>query len=208
MVGLRGLEAAALVDRDVHEHRAAASCDVASSRVTSFGALAPGTSTAPITTSAANTSSSIASMVEKRVRTRPWNMFVELAQPRQRAVEDRDFGAEACRHRAAWVPTTPPPITTTRAGGNARHAADQHAACHRRRFRGVPAASIAKPARHLAHRRQQRQAALGIGDGLIGDRRAARGHQTLGLLRIRRQMQIGEEIWPSRSWPIRPAAAP
>ena len=48
-------------------------------------------------------------------------------------------------------------------------------------------------ARHLAHRRQQRQAALGVGDGFIGDAGGAGFHQALGLFGIGGQMQIGEK---------------
>ena len=54
----RGLDAAALVDRDVDDHRARLHQLAASSRVTSFGARAPGISTAPITRSASCTASS------------------------------------------------------------------------------------------------------------------------------------------------------
>jgi hypothetical protein len=42
--------------------------------------------------------------------------LVQLAQARDRAVEDRDLRAEPDAMRAACVPTTPPPSTTTRAG--------------------------------------------------------------------------------------------
>ena len=53
----------------------------ASSRVTSFGALAPGISTAPITTSAANTSSSIDFEGREAGANAPVKEFIELAQP-------------------------------------------------------------------------------------------------------------------------------
>ena len=46
---------------------------------------------------------------------------------------------------------------------------------------------------NLAHRRKQRQPAVRIGHGLIGNGRGARCHQAAGLLRIRREMKIGEE---------------
>ena len=50
-----------------------------------------------------------------------------------------------------------------------------------------------KPPRHFAHGREQRQPAIGICHRFIGDRGAAGGQQALGLIRIRRQMQIGKE---------------
>lgn len=46
---------------------------------------------------------------------------------------------------------------------------------------------------HFRHRGQQRQAALGVGHGFIGDGRAAALEQAFGLGRIGRQVQIGEE---------------
>lgn len=60
---MRRLEAAALVDRDIDNDGAFFMAD-SISRVTSFGAAAPGMSTAPITMSAEKTSSSKASIVE------------------------------------------------------------------------------------------------------------------------------------------------
>ena len=45
----------------------------------------------------------------------------------------------------------------------------------------------------FAHRREQRQAAARIGDGLVGDADDARVEQRLGLRRIGREMEIGEE---------------
>ena len=52
---------------------------------------------------------------------------------------------------------------------------------------------MAKTAGDFAHRREQRQTAGGIGDGLIGDGGRAGIHQAAGLLRIGREMQIGEQ---------------
>jgi len=87
------------------------------SRVTSFGAAAPGTSTVPISRSARRTSSSIAERVENTV---------EIEVPNWLA---RRFSASAERSTtvtcapmptaivAAWVPDTPPPRITTSAAG-------------------------------------------------------------------------------------------
>jgi hypothetical protein len=92
--------------------------------------------------------------------------------------------------RAAWLPATPPPSTTTRAGG---HPAQQqplaglrlHQAPRRHRHGHAPG--------DLAHRRQQRQAAIGRGDGLVGDGGAARGQQRLGQRPVGREVQVGEQ---------------
>ena len=46
---------------------------------------------------------------------------------------------------------------------------------------------------HFAHRRQQGQAALAVGDGLVGDAGGAGFEQCSSLFRIRRQVQIGVE---------------
>ena len=72
-------------------------------------------------------------------------------------------------------------------------AAEQHAAAALRLFQMVRARLDRHPARHLAHRGQERQAAAGGGDRLIGDGGAARGHQSRGLLRVRGEVQIGEQ---------------
>ena len=95
--------------------------------------------------------------------------------------------------RAACVPTTPPPITTTRAGATPgtppismpMPPADLRKRSARRLDR--------QPSGHLAHRRQQRQAAAGIGHRLVGDRGAAGCDQALGLRGVGRKVQIGEE---------------
>jgi hypothetical protein len=41
--------------------------------------------------------------------------LVEVAQAVERPVEDRDLGLQPEAMRAAWSPTTPPPMTTVRA---------------------------------------------------------------------------------------------
>ena len=58
---------------------------------------------------------------------------------------------------AAFMPTTPPPMTITFAGGDARHAAEQHAAAAERLLEHERAGLGGDLARDLAHRRQQRQ---------------------------------------------------
>src|SRR5215217_7103840 len=84
--------------------------------------------------------------------------------------------------RAAFMPTTPPPRTATRAGGTP----------------GTPQSSRPMPPLCLsrvsaAENTAMRPAAPGVGDGLVGDRRGAGGEQALGLGGVGRQVQVGEE---------------
>src|SRR6266540_2871744 len=52
------------------------------------------------------------------------------------------------------------------------------------------------PTRDLRHRREQRQRAVGRRDGLVGDGDDAGGHELGRLLRVGRQMQVGEQHLP------------
>ena len=93
----------------------------------------------------------------------------------------------------AFSPTTPPPITTTFAGAHAGHAAEQDALAAVRALEAMRAGLDRQPAGDLRHRRQQRQAAVAVGHRLVGDAHGAAGDQIAGLLRIGREMQIGEQ---------------
>jgi hypothetical protein len=74
-----------------------------------------------------------------------------------------------------------------------RHAAEQHAAAAVFLLQAARADMRRHAARDLRHWREQRQGALGARHGLVGNRDDARCHQVGGLLRIGRQMQIGEQ---------------
>ena len=76
---------------------------------------------------------------------------------------------------------------------NAGDAAHQHATSAGRTAQRDGRGLDGQAAGDFAHRREQRQTAGGIGDGLIGDRGRAGLHQPAGLLRIGREMQIGEQ---------------
>ena len=76
---------------------------------------------------------------------------------------------------------------------NAGDAAHEHAASAGRAAQRNRGSLDGQTAGNLAHRRKQRQPAVRIGHGLIGDGRGARCHQAAGLLRIWREMKIGEE---------------
>jgi hypothetical protein len=78
-------------------------------------------------------------------------------------------------------------------GHDTRHAAQQDAAAALGAHQGPGGDLHRHAAGHLAHRAQQRQAALRIGDGLIGDSEAAGLFQAFGLHGIRREVEVGEE---------------
>ena len=63
---------------------------------------------------------------------------------------------------AALAPTTPPPRIDHVGRQHARHAAEQDAAAVERPFEILRPFLDAHAAGHLAHRRQQRQRALGV----------------------------------------------
>ena len=132
---------------------------VSISRVTSFGARAPGISTAPITTSAANTSSSSASMRREAGVDAAAEDVVEFAKAGQRAVEDRDVGAEAGRHPCGMQADDAAADDRDPAGQHARHAAEQHAAAAVGLLQRGARRLDREATGDLGHRRQERQAA-------------------------------------------------
>ena len=94
---------------------------------------------------------------------------------------------------AALVPATPPPSTTTSAGGTP---GTPPSSTPRPPFsfsrQRAPTCGAMRPG-DLRHRREQRERALGARHRLVGNRDDPRGHQFGGLFRIGGQMQIGEE---------------
>ena len=76
---------------------------------------------------------------------------------------------------------------------DAGHAAQQHARAALLLLEAMGADLDRHAAGDLAHRRQQRQAAARIGDGLVGDAGRARAQQALGLLLVGGEMEIGEQ---------------
>ena len=188
----RGLKAATLIDRHVHQHRVrfiSPSC----SRVTTCGARPPWTSTAPITRSASGSISSIASVEEYTVEARPPNA---TSSSRSRSIERSNTNTSACMPiamKAAFIPTTPPPITSTVAAATPGTPPSRMPAPAERLLQHEGAGLRGDLAGHLAHRRQQRQPPLVVLDRLIGDARRARLLQPARQLGLGRQMQVGEE---------------
>ena len=78
-------------------------------------------------------------------------------------------------------------------GRDPGHAGQQHAGAALRQLERVGAGLDRHAAGDRAHRREQRQAAAGVGHGLVGDRDAARRQQVRGLLGVGSEMQVGEQ---------------
>ena len=76
--------------------------------------------------------------------------------------------------KAAFMPTTPPPITITFAAAHAGHAAEQDAAAAQRLLEHERARLGRDLARDLAHRGEQRQPPVRVLDRLVGDAGGAR----------------------------------
>ena len=136
----------------------------------SFGASAPGISTAPITRSASATDSSICRLDDISEADAAGEDLLEVAHPVDRALEDRHVRAEAERDHRGVVADDP--------------AADHDAPCPARRPATPPSrrprppsgfsrkyapACAREAAGDLAHRREQRQRAVVGLDGLVGD---------------------------------------
>ena len=192
---LRGLEAAALVDRDVDQHRALASSAPAARGGSPSARLAPWTSTAPITRSARGSISSIESVERVHGRGAAAEDDVELAQAcRSTMSKTKTSASIPIAMKAAFMPTAPPPITITLRGGDPGHAAEQHAAAAERLLEVEGAGLGRELAGDLAHRRQQRQPALLVLDGLVGDAGRARTSRSASRqLGVRGEVEIGEE---------------
>ena len=166
---------------------------VTSSLLTSFGAFAPGTSTAPITMSAARTSASTASLFDASVLSLPPNWAsswrsrstLRVEHGHVRAHAQRDGGGVHARHAAADHDDL--------RRRHARHATGQHAAATGGLHQRVRADLRREPARDLGHRREQRQRAVRGLHGLVRDRGGARVEQRLGQRLVGGQVQVGEE---------------
>ena len=104
------------------------------------------------------------------------------------------------------MPTAPPPITITFAGGDAGDAAEQDPAAAERLLEHERAGLGGDLAGDLRHRRQQRQPALAVLDRLVGDAGRAGLAEALGQLRGRGEVQVGEEGLARRAAARPPAA--
>ena len=114
-----------------------------------------------------------------------------------RAVDHGDGSAHADRDRRRMRARHAAAEHEHVGGGHARHAAEQHAAPALRLLQRMRPDLRREATGDLGHRRQQRQAAIGAGHRLIGDAGRARGHEIARLLKIGREMQVGEQDLPA-----------
>ena len=188
--GFRGLEAAALIDGDVHQHRTGTHelQLFARDQLRRRGARDQHRADHQI-----GVGQTLFDGVVGRIDRGQLVAvdLVEIFQAIQRAVEDGDVRIQAHRHArgvdADHAAADHQHFRRLHAG----HAAQQHAGATLRFFQRVRAGLDRHASGHFAHRRQQRQAALAIGDGFIGDRCAAGFDQAFGLRRIGREVKIG-----------------
>ena len=134
---------------------------------------------------------------------------VEVAQPVEVDVEDDDVRAEAGRDLGGVGADDAAAEDDDVGRQHARHAAEQDAAALERPLQVLRPFLDAHPAGDLAHRRQQRQAAAGVLDRLVGDGRDARRHHRPRQPFVGGEVEVGEDDLLRRaSAAIRPAAAP
>ena len=120
-------------------------------------------------------------------------LAVQQTQPVQRAVDDGDVGAEADGDQRGIAADDAAAENGHPAGRNARDAAEQHARTPSRFLQTRRTDLDRHAAGDFAHRRQQRQAAKAVGDRFVSDGGNAGSQQQVGLARVGRQMQVGEQ---------------
>eukprot|EP01137_Pigoraptor_chileana_P005243 Opistho-2@48068 len=118
---------------------------------------------------------------------------VELAQAVHILVQHRDPRAQAHGHLQRMGADHAAAQYHHLGRGNTWHPTQQHAHATLALLQMRGTGLDGHAAGHLAHRRQQGQAAAGAGDGFVGDAQGARLHQRRGLLGVGREMQIGVE---------------
>ena len=166
------------------------------SRVISFGASAPGMSTAPMTTSASLIDSRDLQARRHHEADAAGEDLVEVAHAVDRALEDRHVRAEADRDDRGVVADDAAADDEHAPGRDARHAAEQQAAPAERLLEEVRAGLRREAAGDLAHRREQRQPPVVGLDGLVGDGGdAALGERARQRL-VGRDVQVREEHEP------------
>ena len=119
-----------------------------------------------------------------------------MSSPRRRSIDLSKTNTSASMPiamKAAFMPTTPPPMIITVAAGDAGHAAEQDAAAAEGLLEHEGARLRGELAGDLAHRREQRQPALRVLDGLVGDADRARRAQRQRQVAVGREVQVGEQ---------------
>ena len=178
------------------------------SRVTSFGATAPGISTAPITRSASSTDAAICRLERHQQRHAAREDLLEVAHAVDRALEDRHLRAEPERDDRGVVADDPAADDHDPPGRDAGHAAEQQAAAAERLLEEVRARLDGEPAGDLRHRREQRQRAARRLDRLVGDRGDARVDERARQRLVGGDVQVREEVSPRGAAVLATRSAP
>ena len=181
------------------------------SRVMSFGALAPGISTAPITTSTSLIDSRDLQARRHDEADPAGEDLVEVTHPVDRSVEDRHVRTEPDRDDGGVVADDSAADHEHAAGRDARHAAEQQAATAERLLEEVRAGLRCEPAGDLAHRREQRQPPIVRLDGLVRDGGDAAVDERVRQRLVRGDVQVREQDEPfakARVLGSRPAPSP
>ena len=190
--GMAGLEAAALIDGDIDQHRSGLHRAEHGAGDEVRGGGSGDEHRADDEVRLRDTFGEIGLVGEAGLGAR----FEVDAEPFEHfgiAVEDGDIRAEAHRHLRGIEADDTAADDAHLAGRDAGDAAEQHAAPAMRLFqRGGPGLN-AHAAGDLAHRFEQRQAALTAGDGFIGDTDDAGFQQIGGLFGIGGEVEIGVE---------------
>ena len=166
------------------------------SRVTSFGAAAPGTSTAPMTSSA-----SFDRIGDRRARCvggldLAREEHVELGQPLVVDVVDGDVGTHAGRHLRRVHAGNAAAEDRDLGRSDARNSAEQDSAAARLLLEIMSADLDRHASSDFAHRLEQRQRAVPRRHRFIGDAGCARLHQAFRLRLVGGEVQVGEEDVP------------
>ena len=158
---VRGLEAAALVDRDVDEHGAGLHQAAASRASRASARRAPGTSTAPITMSASASDLLDLEPIRHRERDAAVERDLEVAHALDRLVEHPHVRLHAEGDDRGVEADDAAAEDDDLGRRHARNAAEQDAAAAVRLLERPGAHLRRQPARDLAHRREQRQLPVG-----------------------------------------------
>ena len=167
--------------------------EATSSALTRCGAFAPGTSTAPTTRSAPTTSRSIASAELMTVWMRPCqmrSMSRSRSTARSTTVTSASIPAAIC---AALAPAMPRAEHDHLGRSDPGRAAHQHPSSTARAFQRGGAFLRSHASGDLRHGRQQGQASVGGLHGLVRDRLHLAIGEEPGELRVRRQVEVGEQ---------------
>src|SRR4029078_10269924 len=122
-----------------------------------------------------------------------FEQFVELAQTRQRLVDDRHITAKPGRHPRSMRTDDPAAEYNDLRRSDAGHAAQQHAATAGWATQSQCSSFDRKPPGDFAHWCRQRRATIRVRHGFVSDCGRTRLHKADGLRRVGRQMQVSKK---------------